>query len=131
MYSVNRLWLLAIIGAVLSSCTFPCGKDDPAIGALQGLSQAYYAQLFAQASSVDCKRNCVLPAFEQIRHLATRKIVLHKYQSGHGNAVMKYCFDEGISLRFSGLGSPNGEIYVSWGGSPPSNGEVLLWKSNP
>jgi hypothetical protein len=104
----------------------PCGSEDPAIAELQGLPDSYYDQLFREVEASDCKSRCRLPALDKLENLATRTIYLQKSGS-KGSATLKFCFDEGLSLKFRGLGTDLGEIWVAWGGSPPSYGEALLW----
>lgn len=50
---------------------------------------------------------------------------------GQAGVDLKWCFDEGLWLKFDGLGTPEGEIRIAWGGVPPTNGEALLWKRTP
>lgn len=122
-----RFSVVVLLVLFASGCAVPCGSDDPAIDALRKLPPDYYAALFQEAEAVECRSKCRLAGFDRIQALANRKIVLKKYSNGEGFATLKFCFDEGIALKFRGFGSGSGEIWVTWGGAPPSFGEERLW----
>ena len=123
---LQRFGALALLMGTLSGCG--CGQNDSAISALRKMPSESYASLFQQAELVECKTRCEISALNAFRDLATRRLVLTKHtRSKTAEVVLKFCFDEGISLKLRGLGTSEGSILVSWGGSPPSYGEQLLW----
>ena len=124
-------WLLVLTWLVfVSGCTVPCGSDDPSIAELQRLSSSYYEELFHEVEDTDCRWNCRLPALDKLRRLGNRTIFLRKLSETEAAAMLKYCFDEGLVLKFKGLGTSSGEIWITWGGSPASYGEALLWNQS-
>jgi len=126
---LRRVSVLALLIGALSGCG--CGKNDPAIVALREMPSETYALLFQQAELTECKSRCEIPALDAFRDLATRRLVLRKHSSAKAGTtaevVLKFCFDEGISLKLRGLDTSEGLILVSWGGSPPTYGEAMLW----
>jgi hypothetical protein len=126
---VNRVLFVLICLIFQVGCTVPCGNDDPAIDELQRIPDSYYANLFREVEAIDCKSNCRLPLLDKLRNLGNRTIYLRKFGT-EGSALLKYCFDEGLTLKFKGLRSGSGEIWIKWGGSTPGNGEALLWSQS-
>ena len=132
---IVRAWrtsVFLVLFALLTGCAGACGKNDSAMQGLRDMPSSTYARLFSEAESPECQTICELAILNEFRQFATRRLELRKYSrpergAAGGYVMLKFCFDEGLLLRLRGLGTESGQVYVEWGGVPPSDGRELLW----
>jgi hypothetical protein len=130
LLSTGRFALLSLMIAstiTLGGCDRdPCGKTGKVAEVIRRLTSDQRSALFKEANS--CReRKCSLRTLLNLDFDWQRGVYLDR-RSDKGSVVLAMCFDHGVDLKFSGLGTNARSIHLSYGDGENHQSE-LIWSN--
>ena len=125
-----QIFGLVSITALLTGCGWgSCGHLEAEKA--KKLDAAYLSQLYAYASSNECKGTCRPSILAGLNGIGNRPPAFEVLPHRQAQVKLSVCMDSGAILTFKEIGTPQGSIYVIWSADGLQWERALLWSVTP